>query len=234
MQKITVGAWRTPEAGPMQVVSGAIGKETVHFEAPKAEILSQEMETFINWFNAQPETDPVLKAGIAHLWFVTIHPFDDGNGRITRALTDMLLARADGSKKRFYSMSVQILTEKSAYYDMLAYSQKGSLDITSWLRWFLDCLFAAMEHTGETLEAVVARNKFWETHRVTFFNERQKKMVHLLLDDFFGNLTSTKWAKINKVSSDTALRDIQDLQAKKVLERTEGKGKNTTYKMAAV
>lgn len=229
LQKITVGAWRTPEAGSMQVVSGAMGKETIHFEASKSENVAKEMETFINWFNAPAETDPVLKAGIAHLWFVTVHPFDDGNGRITRALTDLLLARADGSRKRFYSMSARILKEKSSYYDMLAYAQKGGLDITSWLRWFLDCLFAAMEDSEHTLESVNVRNKFWETHRETIFNERQQKTIHLLLDDFFGNLTSTKWAKINKVSSDTALRDIQDLLAKGVLERNEGAGKNTTY-----
>ncbi len=234
MHKITVGAWRTAEAGPMQVVSGAMGKERVHFEAPEAERLNGEMAVFLTWLNADPKTDAILKAGIAHLWFVTIHPFDDGNGRITRAITDMLLARADGSAQRFYSMSAQILTEKTAYYDILEQTQKGGLDITSWLRWFLDCLYHAMDNTEDTLAAVVKRTNFWEKHRNTALNSRQQYMLNVLLDDFFGKLTSTKWAKMTKSSQDTALRDIQDLMEKDILEKAPGGGRNTTYDLIAV
>jgi len=234
MQKITVGGWRTPEAGPMQVLSGAMGKEKVHFEAPEAELLPNEMNRFLTWFNRAPDTDPVIKAAVAHLWFVTIHPFDDGNGRITRALTDLLLARADGTPQRFYSMSAQILQEKNAYYDILEHTQKGSLDITAWLSWFLECLFNAMDHTEQTLKAVSARNSFWERHRETPLNERQQKMLNTLLDDFFGNLTTAKWAKMTKSSPDTALRDIQDLIEKRILEKEPGGSKNTTYALTAI
>jgi Fic family protein len=170
-----------------------------------------------------------LKAAIAHLWFVTIHPFDDGNGRMTRAITDMQLARADGTPKRFYSMSAQILREKTAYYDMLETTQKGGLDITTWLRWFLDCLFHAMDHTEATLAAVANRAQFWEKNRETALNSRQQYMVSVLLDEFFGKLTSTKWAKMTKSSQDTALRDIQDLIEKGILEKEPGGGRNTTY-----
>jgi len=232
MHKITVGAWRTPEAGPMQVVSGAIGKERVHFEAPEAGRLPAEMDTFLNWFNAAPDTDMVLKAAIAHLWFVTIHPFDDGNGRIARAIADMLLTRADGTSQRFYSMSAQILRDKTAYYDILERTQKGGLDITAWLSWFLDCLFEAMDHTESTLAAVANRTKFWELNRDTPLNNRQRYMVDCLLDGFFGKLTSSKWAKMTKSSPDTALRDIQDLIEKKILEKEPGGGRNTTYNLA--
>lgn len=234
MHKIAVGAWRTGETGPMQVVSGAMGKERVHFEAPEAERLAGEMASFLTWFNAAPKTDALLKAGIAHLWFVTIHPFDDGNGRITRAITDMLLARADGTAQRFYSMSAQILREKTAYYDILEQTQKGGLNITSWLRWFLDCLYHAMDYTEETLAAVVKRVHFWERHRDTALNSRQQYMLNILLDDFFGKLTSTKWAKMTKSSPDTALRDIQDLMEKNILEKAPGGGRNTTYDLIAV
>ena len=234
MHKITVGAWRTPDAGPMQVVSGFMGKQKIHFEAPAAERLPVEMETFLTWFNAHPTTDTVLKAAITHLWFVTIHPFDDGNGRIARALTDMQLARADGTSQRFYSMSAQVLREKTAYYEILEQTQKGGLDITSWLSWFLDCLFHAMEHTETTLAAVVNRAKFWELNRDTALNSRQQYMVNSLLDDFFGNLTTTKWATMTKSSPDTALRDIQDLIEKGILEKKPGGGRNTTYNLVAL
>jgi Fic family protein len=234
MHKITVGAWRTPEAGPMQVVSGAMGKEKIHFEAPEAGLLPAEMEVFIDWFNARLNIDTVLKAAIAHLWFVTIHPFDDGNGRITRAITDMQLARADGTPQRFYSMSAQILRERNAYYAILEQTQKGGLDITAWLNWFLDCLYHAMDHTEETLAAVANRAKFWEMHHDTTLNSRQQYMINSLLDDFFGNLTSSKWAKMTKSSSDTALRDIQDLIEKGILEKESGGGRNTTYNLAAL
>ena len=229
MHKITVGSWRTPEAGPMQVVSGPLGKETVHFEAPEAERLPAEMKAFLDWFNTEPTTDAILKAAVAHLWFVTIHPFDDGNGRITRALTDMLLARADGTHQRFYSMSAQILREKKAYYDILEQTQKGGLDITAWLAWFLDCLFNAMAHTEQTLSAVANRAQFWERNRDKSLNSRQQYMVNILLDGFYGKLTSTKWAKMTKSSQDTALRDIQDLIEKGILEKEPGLGKNTHY-----
>ena len=231
MHKITVAAWRTPEAGPMQVVSGAMGKEKVHFEAPKAERLEAEMQTFLKWFDAKPNTDSVLKAAIAHLWFVTIHPFDDGNGRITRAITDMQLARVDGTPQRFYSMSAQILKENAAYYHILEQTQKGGLDITAWLSWFLDCLFHAMDHTEETLAAVANRTKFWEWNREVHLNSRQQYMITTLLDDFFGSMTSTKWAKMTKSSPDTALRDIQDLIEKGILEKEPGGGRNTTYNL---
>ena len=229
MHKITVAAWRTPQAGPMQVVSGAMGKERIHFEAPEAERLPAEMDLFLNWFNAEPTTDAVLKAAMAHLWFVTIHPFDDGNGRITRAMTDMLLARADGTSQRFYSMSAQILRERAAYYNMLEQAQKGSLDITPWLSWFLDCLFHAMDHTEQTLSSVTNRTQFWEKNREVSLNSRQQHMVSLLLDEFYGKLTSTKWAKMTNCSPDTALRDIQDLIEKGILEKKPGGGRNTTY-----
>ncbi|MBE9585700.1 Fic family protein [Mucilaginibacter sp. JRF] len=231
MHKITVADWRSPEAGPMQVVSGAMGKEKVHFEAPEAERLSAEMDMFLQWLNTETNTDAVLKAAIAHLWFVTIHPFDDGNGRITRAITDMLLARADGTSQRFYSMSAQIMREKAAYYQILEATQKGSLDITPWIKWFLDCLYFAMEHTEETLSAVAMRTRFWDKHRETVFNSRQQQMITSLLDEFYGKLTSSKWAKMTKSSPDTALRDIQDLIEKGILEKETGGGRSTSYRI---
>jgi Fic family protein len=229
MHKITVANWRTPDAGPMQVVSGAMGKEKVHFEAPGAEQLPFEMGVFLKWVNAEHTIDAVLKAAIAHLWFVTIHPFDDGNGRITRAITDMLLARADGTSQRFYSMSAQIMKERAAYYNILEHTQKGSLDITPWLSWFLNCLFHAMDHTEATLAAVANRTQFWEKNRRLPLNSRQQQMLNLLLDEFYGKLTSSKWAKITKSSPDTALRDIHDLIEKRILEKEPGGGRNTTY-----
>jgi Fic family protein len=231
MQRITVGAWRTPEAGPMQVVSGATGKEKVHFEAPDAGSMEQQMALFLNWFNDNSDNEPVLKAAIAHLWFVTLHPFDDGNGRIARALTDMLLARADGSPQRFYSMSAQILIEKSGYYHILESTQKGTLNITDWISWFLNCLYNAMDNTEQTLKGVLARHTFWEHHRETPLNNRQQQMITVLLDNFFGKLTSSKWAKMVKCSTDTALRDIQDLVEKGMLEKEAGGGRSTNYSL---
>lgn len=233
MHKITVAAWRTPETGPMQVVSGPMGKEKIHFEAPESKRLSSDMDLFLNWFNSESTTDAVLKAAIAHLWFVTIHPFDDGNGRITRAITDMLLARADGTSQRFYSMSAQILRERAKYYAILEQTQKGNLDITPWLSWFLDCLFNAMDYTEDTLSAVAKRSQFWEKNRDTSLNSRQQYMITILLDEFYGKLTSTKWAKMTKSSQDTALRDIQDLIEKGVLEKENGGGRNTAYSLVA-
>jgi Fic family protein len=229
MYKITAGDWRTAEAGPMRVVSGGIDKEKVHFEAPDAIRLPDEMGAFLNWFNKDKQNDPVIKAAIAHLWFVTIHPFDDGNGRITRAITDMLLARADQSPQRFYSMSAQILREKNAYYDILENTQKGYLDITKWISWFLDCLFHSMDHTEETLTGVFDRNRFWDHHNETPLNGRQRQMIDKLLDGFFGNLTSSKWGKMTKSSPDTALRDIQDLIDKGILVKEAGGGRSTNY-----
>jgi Fic family protein len=231
IHKITVAAWRTPEAGPMQVVSGAMGKEKIHFEAPEAGLVSDEMDKFLKWINSESATDTVLKAAVAHLWFVTIHPFDDGNGRIARAITDMLLARADGTSQRFYSMSAQILRERITYYDMLEATQKGNLDITSWLKWFLDCLYRAMDHTEEMLIAVAQRARFWNENRSILLNSRQHYMVTMLLDQFYGKLTSSKWAKMTKSSTDTALRDIQDLVDKNILEKEESGGRSTTYKL---
>lgn len=231
MQKITVGDWRTSNSGPMQVASGPIGRETIHFEAPDAGRLAHEMGLFLHWFNHNNSNDPVIKAAIAHLWFVTIHPFDDGNGRITRALTDLLLARSDGSPQRFYSMSAQILSEKKGYYDMLENTQKADLDITLWIRWFLNCLYHAMDNTDQTLSGILNRHRFWEYHRDTPLNIRQQQMLNSLLDSFFGKLTSSKWSKMMKCSQDTALRDIQDLVNKGILKKEPGGGRSTGYNL---
>lgn len=229
MYKIKVAAWRD---NMMQVTSGPLGRETVHFEAPPADKVAAEMHVFLNWVNSGNETDPVVKAAIAHFWFITIHPFDDGNGRIARAVTDMLLARADGSEKRFYSMSAQIQKERNGYYDILEHSQKGTPDITAWLQWFLNCLCRSMESTEQTIAKIIERSRFWEIHRDKEFNARQQKMLQALLDDFFGKLNVSKWAKITKTSTDTALRDIQDLVRKDILEQ-EGSGRSTGYMLKA-
>jgi Fic family protein len=234
MYKIVTGDWRNDETGPMQVVSGAMGKEHVHFEAPEASLMDKEMKLFIDWFNKdQKETDPVIKAGIAHFWFVTIHPFEDGNGRIARAIADMQLARAESSSQRFYSMSAQIRVQRNAYYEILEKSQKGSLDITSWLSWFLDCLSAALTSTDQTLNKVLGKAQFWQVQSGTILNDRQKLMINKLLDGFGGKLNSSKWAKISKCSADTALRDIQDLINKNILIRDEGGGRSTSYSLKA-
>ena len=231
MYKMEVVDWHKDETGPMQVISGAMGKERVHFEAPDAKKLSKEMSAFIKWFNKENNLDPVLKAAIAHFWFVTIHPFDDGNGRIARAIADMQLARADDSTQRFYSMSAQIRLEQSKYYDILEKTQKGDLDITEWLEWFLDCLRSALNATGHTLASVLTKAEFWKAHATTSLNERQRKMVNKLLDEFDGKLTSSKWAKMTKCSADTALRDIQDLVAKNVLKKELAGGRSTNYEL---
>lgn len=229
MYKIIVGAWRDDFTGPMQVVSGAMGKEIVHFQAPDASRLNEEMNTFINWFNLKGHLDPVLKAAVAHLWFVTIHPFDDGNGRIARAIADMQLARADKSIQRFYSMSAQIRLERDQYYRILEQTQKGDLDITEWLLWFLNCLSSALTATDHTLAKVLAKARFWESIRTTAINERQQLMINKLLDGFEGKLNSSKWAKIAKCSTDTALRDIQDLMDKGILQKEPAGGRSTSY-----
>jgi Fic family protein len=230
MYKIKTAAWRDDA---MQVTSGPMGKETVHFEAPSADKVPEEMGTFLDWFNSNQDIDPVLKAAFAHLWFVTIHPFEDGNGRITRAITDMQLARADQSKQRFYSMSAQIQAERNKYYDILERTQKGDSDITPWLEWFLVCLLHSMEQTDETISLTLKRAQFWETHRAIDFNARQQEILQLLLDGFFGKLTVSKYAKITKVSTDTSLRDIQDLMSKGVLEQEGSGGRSTSYKLVA-
>lgn len=231
MGRITAGAWRRDEDGPMQVVSGPIGRERVHYEAPSAATLDREMKAFIDWFEADAAMDPVLKAGIAHLWFVTIHPFDDGNGRIARAIADLALARSEGTAQRFYSMSAQIRVERNAYYDQLEATQKANLDTTPWLEWFLDCLDRAFDGAEDALSAVLEKARFWERHAAAALNERQRNMINRLLNDFEGKLNTSKWAKIAKTSKDTALRDIQDLVEKSILTRDEGGGRSTSYSL---
>ena len=230
MYKITTGTWRdNPPHDPMQVVSGAMGKEKVHYEAPPADEVPGEMDKFLNWFNETTDIDPVLKAAIAHLWFVTIHPFDDGNGRIARAVADLQLARADGTAQRFYSMSAQIRKERNAYYTTLEKTQRGNLDITEWLEWFLECLGRALNAPEEILLLIFKKASFWKVHEKTIFNPRQVFLLNKLLDKFEGKLTTSKWAKIAKCSHDTALRDINDLIEKKVLVKEEGGGRSSSY-----
>jgi len=231
MQRITVGGWRTEASGPMQVVSGPIGREWVHYEAPAYDQLKKEMAHFFKWFNAASETDLVIKSALAHFWFVTIHPFDDGNGRIARAIADMLLARSEKSAQRFYSMSAQIQRERKEYYDVLENCQKGSLDITPWIEWFLNCLKHAIAASGKTLEAVLVKAHFWKAHAGESFNERQRTIINRLLDGFEGKLTSSKWAKLTKCSQDTALRDISDLLNRRILAKDEAGGRSTSYEL---
>jgi Fic family protein len=231
MYKITAGGWRTDENGPMQVQSGAMGKERVHFEAPPAGQLEKETVRFLQWFNAQDEHDPVLKAAVSHLWFVTIHPFDDGNGRISRAIADMQLARADGSPQRFYSMSASIRAERKAYYAILEKTQQGTTDITEWMEWFLDCLEGALHGTQTTLENVLAKVSFWERNKDVALNDRQRMMVNKMWDGFEGKLTSSKWALMTKSSPDTALRDILDLVQKNILRKEAAGGRSTNYEL---
>jgi Fic family protein len=232
LRKIGVGGWRDDQSGPMQVVSGIEGRQRVHYEAPVAARLEAEIKCFIDWFNGKDDTDPVLKAALAHLWFVTIHPFDDGNGRIARAIADMSLARSEDSSQRFYSMSAQIRLERNAYYDMLEATQKGDLDITPWMEWFLGCLDRAFDGAEKTLAIVFRKAEFWKRHSATPFNERQRDIVNRLLDGFDGNLTSSKWAIIEKCSPDTALRDITDLLQRGLLKKNDGGGRSTSYSLA--
>ncbi len=234
MHKIVVGAWRDDKAGPMQVISGPVGRERVHYEAPRAGRVAQDMEAFLAWFNAQEDIDPVLKAGVAHLWFVTIHPFEDGNGRIARAIADMQLARSEQSPQRFYSMSAQIRQERNAYYKILEATQKDDLDITEWLQWFLDCLGRAVDGAEGVLGGVLKKARFWEKHPSNTMNERQRDMMNRLLDGFEGKLTSSKYATIEKCSPDTALRDITDLLERGILVKDEGGGRSTSYSLATV
>lgn len=231
MTKIIVGAWRDEASGPMQVVSGPIGREKVHYEAPAAPRLDGEMASFIEWFNDDGSLDPVLKAAIAHLWFVTIHPFEDGNGRIARAIADMMLARSEGSPQRFYSMSAQIRLERKDYYAILERTQKRGLEITAWLEWFLGCLDRAFDGAEQILGNVFRKAKFWDAMAGQPLNERQRKVINRLLDGFEGKLTSSKWAVLTKTSPDTALRDINDLAARGVLVRDEAGGRSTSYSL---
>ena len=226
--KIEVGQYRT---GQMQMVSGAMGKEKVHYKAVKPELVKTEMDTFLEWFNNDNRLDPVLKAAIAHLWFIIIHPFDDGNGRIGRAITDMLLARAEGSGERFYSMSSQILAERKRYYEVLQKVQHSSGDITEWLDWFLHCLKNAMHSTEATTQRIVRKAEFWKLHEKTPINERQRLILNKLFDGFEGKLQTSKWAKMTKTSTDTALRDIKDLVEKGILQQTQEGGRSINYKL---
>lgn len=231
MTQIRVGAWRDDARGPMQVVSGPIGRERVHFEAPAAERIDSEMMAFLEWVNLESDVDLVLKSGIAHLWFVTIHPFEDGNGRIARAIADMLLARSEKSTQRFYSMSAQIRQERNDYYDMLENGQKGTLDITEALEWYLGCLNRAFDGVEGTLANVLRKACFWAACSRLPLNERQRFILNKLLDGFEGKLTSSKWAKLVKCSQDTAFRDINDLVSRGVLLKDAGGGRSTSYSL---
>lgn len=234
MTKIRTGAWRDDRSGPMQVVSGPVGKERVHFQAPAAKALNREMRVFLKAFNAKTAIDPVLNAGLAHLWFVTIHPFDDGNGRIARAIADMALARSENSPQRFYSMSAQIRQERNAYYAILEQTQQGTLDITPWMEWFLGCLGRAIDGAQSTLSAVLAKARFWESITGRAINERQRAVLNRLLDGFDGTLTSSNYAKLAGCSPDTALRDILSLVECGVLIRNPGGGRSTSYALKDV
>jgi Fic family protein len=231
MQRIAVGMWRPTEAGAMQVVSGAYGREKVHFEAPEAESLETEMTRFIDWFNAPPSIDPVLKAGVGHFWFVTIHPFEDGNGRIARAIADMALARADGTNQRFYSMSSQIEAERKDYYLRLEAVQKGDVDITLWLEWFLECLDRALDGAQETLGGVLYKANMWQQINLQPVNERQRLVLNRMFNGFKGHLTNAKYAKLAKCSSDTALRDIRELLERRIFVQNPGGGRSTSYRL---
>lgn len=237
LSRIAVGAWRNDASGPMQVVSGPVGRQRVHYEAPPAHRLEAQTQRFLAWVNA-PSTSsahaqepPLIRAGLGHLWFVTLHPFDDGNGRVARAIGDLLLARADGSPQRFYSLSAQIQRERKAYYEILERTQKQSMDVTEWLAWFLATLRRAVDQAQLTLDAVLVKTRFWQRWAASPFNERQAKLLNKLLDGFDGKLNSGKWAAIAKCSSDTALRDINDLVARGVLRKAAGGGRSTSYEL---
>ena len=231
MNKIRVGQWRDDNSGPMQVVSGPVGHEKVHYEAPPADYVSSEIENFLCWFEQTEEVDLLIIAGLAHLWFVTIHPYDDGNGRIARAIADMALARCEKTNQRFYSMSAQIRIEQKDYYDVLEWTQKGELDVTRWLEWFLNCMLRAIEGAQDTLSDVLTKARFWERFAKEPFNKRQVKVLNRLLDGFEGKLTTSKWAKITKCSQDTAYRDILDLMNRGVLQKQPGGGRSTSYSL---
>lgn len=229
MRRIVVGSWRDDATGPMQVVSGRVGREHVHFEAPAADRIDHEMGAFLEWFNGDTETDLLMKAAVAHLWFVTIHPFEDGNGRIARAIADMALARSENCAQRFYSLSAQIVRERQDYYEVLERTQKGTMDITAWLEWFLGCLDRALEGAQTTLAAVLQKARFWESVGDASLTDRQRRVLNRLLDGFEGNLTTSKWAKLAKCSQPTALRDLQDLLERGILVRNQEGGRSTNY-----
>jgi Fic family protein len=231
MTPITVGNWRTSESGPMQVVSGSIGRERVHFEAPLAERIPQEMERFLLWLEQDQGIDSVMKAGIAHFWFVTIHPFEDGNGRVGRAIADLLLARSDGMAERFYSLSSQIESERKEYYEKLEASQRGGLDITLWLGWFLECFERVLMGAEGLLEQVLRKARLWQRISQGPVNDRQRVVLNRLLDGFEGKLTSSKYSRLAKCSSDTALRDIQDLVSRGIMLQSSSGGRSTSYKL---
>jgi Fic family protein len=232
MTRIKTGVWRDESAGPMQVVSGALGKEKVHFEAPKADRLKNEMTAFLKWFESKDAIDPVLNAGLAHLWFVTIHPFEDGNGRIARAIADMALARSEHSSQRFYSMSAQIKLEQKEYYGILEGTQKGTMDVTGWMSWFLECLGRAIDGAHFTLKAVIDKARFWDRIKDVQLNDRQRSVINRLLDGFEGKLTSSKYAKLTECSQDTAHRDIQALVERRILVQNPEGGRSTSYSLA--
>ena len=232
MRRIVVGAWRTEATGPMQVVSDPVGRERVHFEAPVADRLDAEMRRFLAWFNGPSAIDPVLKAGVAHFWFVTIHPFEDGNGRIARAIADMVLSQADGTKDRFYSISSGIEGDRKEYYRVLESVQRGGLDITGWLAWFLECLDRSIEDADRTLGSVLHKARLWQQINLRPINERQRKVIDRMLDDFRGHLTTSKYAKLTKCSNDTALRDIRELLELGILVKNPGEGRSTSYRLA--
>lgn len=229
--RITVAGWRLDASGPMEVVSGAVGREKVHFQAPPAHTLAAQTDTFLQWFNAAPVGDALIKAGLAHLWLVTLHPFDDGNGRISRAVGDMALARAEGTAQRFYSFSAQIQRERKDYYAQLEATQKGPLDVTPWLSWFLGCLLRAVQGADVTLAGVLDKAQFWQRWAGTPMNARQTQVLNRVLDGFEGKLTNAKWAALGKCSADTALRDINDLLARGVFRKLEGGGRSTGYEV---
>lgn len=231
LSRIKVGGWRDDATGAMQVVSGPIGRQRVHFEAPPADRLETEAGRFLDWVNGESNELPLLKAGLGHLWFVTLHPFDDGNGRIARAVGDLLLARADGSSQRFYSLSAQIQRERKGYYDILERTQKGSMDVTEWLAWFLDTLHRAVEQAQHELDTTLVKARFWQRWATTPLNERQVNLLNRLFDGFEGKLTSSKWAAIAKCSPDTALRDINELLARGVLRKSSAGGRSTSYEL---
>jgi Fic family protein len=233
LSKIRVAQWRDDTQGPMQVVSGPMQRQKVHYEAPPAHLLDVEMLDFLNWFNVDQHDDPVIKAGLAHLWFVTIHPFEDGNGRIARAVGDLALARAERSTQRYYSLSAQIQRERNDYYDRLEATQKGDMDVTGWLEWFLGCLLRAVQGAEETLAQVLAKARLWQYWVGMPMNDRQIKLVNKMLDGFDGKLTSSKWAAIGKCSQDTALRDITELLERGVLKKSAASGRSTSYELAS-
>lgn len=232
-EKFRVGAWRDDSQGPMQVISGPIGRPKVHYVAPAASHLDAEMKRFLGWFESNEQQDPLFKTAIAHLWFVTIHPFEDGNGRIARAIAEMCLARSDGSAQRFYSMSSQILEERKSYYEILEKTQSGPLDITEWLAWFLECLDRAIEHSNLITSSALVKESFWLDlkKKNVSFNQRQKKVLNKLLGDFEGKLTREKWMKLTKASSRTSLRDIDELIGLGILEQEEAGGRSTSYRL---